>query len=228
MQRVSFEEHKAAMLDFNAAERAYKRRIAESKKTGDDPGDPPEAPSAKRLYTHDATWEALHVTMGENPKGMLLITNELAKLWKAIDLTGAEKAKGFFLSAWNGNDEMTLDRIIRGNPTATICLSQIGGCQPSLLRDYVRGMKGDGWLQRYGLLVYPDLNQRYVVNKTDPNRKALAAIEERVSLFANLQPDPVIKTLNRPARHSSIDRLVRYISERCHIRCRRTGRVRNR
>ena len=56
-------------------------------------------------------------------------------------------------------------------------------------------MKGDGWLQRYALLVYPDLNMRYVVNKTAPNRIALDAVNDMVEKFANMQPAPCPRAL---------------------------------
>ena len=106
------EEHKRALAEYATVERAYKRRLTECKKTGDDPGDAPEPPTAKRLYTHDATWEALHKLMGENPKGALLITMNWQSCGWHLNSQARKKRKGFYLSAWNGNDEITLDRIM--------------------------------------------------------------------------------------------------------------------
>jgi uncharacterized protein DUF3987 len=72
------------------------------------------------------------------------------------------KARGFFLTAWNGTSSYTFDRIIRGKTYIEgACLSLLGSSQPGRVADYKRGAltggAGDnGMVQRFGLLVYPD------------------------------------------------------------------------
>jgi hypothetical protein len=71
------------------------------------------------------------------------------------------KARGFFLTAWNGTSSYTFDRIIRGKTYIEgACLSLLGSSQPGRVADYKRGAltggAGDnGMVQRFGLLVYP-------------------------------------------------------------------------
>src|SRR5450432_1850293 len=44
---------------------------------GDRPEDEPEEPKLRRLIVNDATFEALHQSMSENPAGILVIRDEL-------------------------------------------------------------------------------------------------------------------------------------------------------
>jgi hypothetical protein len=181
------EQNTELIKEHNGLIRAHNKSKGTSHKDGN-PSEPPDSPELKRLYTNNATFEALHEIARDNPRGLLLLTDELSKFWDHLDAPKNAQAKGHFLQAWNGNDEITLDRIMRGqNLSAVVCISQLGGAQPDLVRRYVRGMKGDGWIQRYGLMLYPNLNSAYTLNKTAENRHARGAIDKLITELTGLR-----------------------------------------
>jgi hypothetical protein len=71
-------------------------------------------------------------------------------------------ARGFYLTGWSGASPYTFDRITRGHRhIEAVCLSVLGNTQPARICEYVRranwgGAGGDGLLQRFGLMVWPD------------------------------------------------------------------------
>lgn len=186
------EQNTKAQKEYDAQMRAHKRAERAALRDGADSSEPPEQPAMKRLYTNNATFEALHAIARENPGGLLLLTDELPKFWDYLDAPANSQTKGHFLQSWNGNDVITLDRIMRGqNLTAVVCLSQLGGAQPDLVRRYVRGMKGDGWIQRYGLMIYPDLSNTFTVNKTVENRKTRDAMDTLIAELCKMREDEI-------------------------------------
>ena len=100
----------------------------------------------------------------ENPNGLLVEADEIIGLLKQLDASGQEVARSFYLTAADGDKSYTFDRIMRGKGLhiPALCLSIIGGIQPGVLAEYVRqatggGAGADGLLQRFGLMVYPDI-----------------------------------------------------------------------
>jgi putative DNA primase/helicase len=87
----------------------------------------------------------------------------LVSLLKTLDREDSASARGFFLTAWNGTSGYTFDRIVRGRQRIdAACLSMIGSTQPGRIQEYInRAVKGgaadDGLVQRFGLLVWPDM-----------------------------------------------------------------------
>jgi putative DNA primase/helicase len=81
---------------------------------------------------------------------------------KTLDREEHVAARGFYLTAWNGTNGYTFDRIIRGKThIEAACLSLLGSTQPGRLADYMRGALlggagDDGMVQRFSLLVWPD------------------------------------------------------------------------
>ena len=47
----------------------------------------------------------------QNPNGVLAHRDELVSLLKTLDREEFAAARGFFLTAWNGKDRYTFDRI---------------------------------------------------------------------------------------------------------------------
>jgi len=145
---------------------AWKEQFkAASKKGSAAPGRPedePEEPKFRRLIVNDATFEALHQTMSENPAGILVIRDELTGWWSQLDRAGREGERAFCLQAWNGDTGHTIDRIGRGTiHVEACCMSMLGGIQPGRLRSYLvdaleDGPSNDGLIQRFQLLVWPD------------------------------------------------------------------------
>ena len=122
------------------------------------------APILKRYITNNASYEALGELLMENPNGLLVEADEIIGLLKQLDASGQEVARSFYLTAADGDKSYTFDRIMRGKGLhiPALCLSIIGGIQPGVLAEYVRqatggGAGADGLLQRFGLMVYPDI-----------------------------------------------------------------------
>jgi putative DNA primase/helicase len=133
-----------------------------SKPAPDRPGEGPDEPKLRRLIVNDATPEALHQTMSENPAGILVIRDELTGWLSQLDRPGREGERAFCLQAWNGDTGHTIDRIGRGSiHVDACCMSMLGGIQPGRLRVYLvdaleDGPNNDGLIQRFQLLVWPD------------------------------------------------------------------------
>ncbi len=147
-------------------------------------------PILKRFLTNNASYEALGELMMENPNGLLVESDEIIGLLKQLDASGQEVARAFFLTAADGNAPYTFDRIMRGKGLhiEALCISIIGGIQPGVLAEYVRqatggGAGADGLLQRFGLMVYPDISPDWKEVDRHPDseiRQAVNQLAERL------------------------------------------------
>jgi putative DNA primase/helicase len=123
-----------------------------------------EAPALRRYIANDTTAAALGELHRQNHNGLLVFRDELVSLLKALDREDSAEARGFYLTGWNGDSPYTFDRIMRGMNLhiPAVCLSLLGSTQPGRIADYVRqavrgGSGDDGLIQRFGLLVWPDI-----------------------------------------------------------------------
>ena len=122
-----------------------------------------DANRLRRFVLQDATVEKVGELLNENPRGLLLLRDELMGWLRSLDRQGHESDRAFYLEAWDGTGSFTYDRIKRGTvaiDAATVSI--IGTIQPGPLRAYlraaVRGTGGDdGLMQRFQLAVYPDV-----------------------------------------------------------------------
>jgi putative DNA primase/helicase len=127
-----------------------------------DLGEEPKAPIPTRFRTNDSSYESLGELLIGNPTGILVERDELVSLLQHLDRDEQCVAKGFYLSGWGGSQPYTFDRIGRGHRHIdAVCLSVLGNTQPARIAEYVHqsnkgGAGGDGLLQRFGLLVWPD------------------------------------------------------------------------
>jgi putative DNA primase/helicase len=161
----------------------YKANAKKGRGAPDRPEDELEEPKLRRLIVNDATFEALHQTMNENPAGIFVIRDELTGWWSQLDKAGREGERAFCLQAWNGDTEHTIDRIGRGTiHVEACCMSMLGGIQPGRLRSYLvdalkDGPSNDGLIQRFQLLVWPDTERgwMYVDRAPDTDCKEQAA-----------------------------------------------------
>jgi hypothetical protein len=151
-----------------------------------------QAPVQRRLITQDATAEKLHEILRDNPAGVLVIRDELSSWLATLDKPGREGERGFFLQAWNGDTGYTMDRIGRGTiHVDACCVSILGGIQPSRLRNYIAdtlqdGPFNDGLLQRFQLLVYPDVVAAWHYVDRPPLQAAAAQAERLYHRLAHL------------------------------------------
>ncbi|MBA3756932.1 MAG: DUF3987 domain-containing protein [Nitrosomonas sp.] len=151
-----------------------------------------------RFITNNATAEALGQLMIENPNGMLFEADELIGLLKNLDKQGQEGARAFYLTAADGNQSYTIDRILRGTNLhiESACLSIIGGIQPGVLSEYVRdalsgGAGADGLLQRFGLMVYPDIPPQYKYVDRYPDKSAKDIVNALVKKLYQLDVEAI-------------------------------------
>ena len=162
-----------------------------------------EPPIQKRYLTNNASYEALGELLMENPNGILVESDEIIGLLKQLDASGQEVARSFYLTAADGDKAYTFDRIVRGKGLhiPALCISIIGGIQPGVLAQYVRqatggGAGADGLLQRFGLMVYPDIAPgcSYVDRYPDsPAREAVNMVAEKLD---NLNPAEIGAEVN--------------------------------
>jgi hypothetical protein len=124
----------------------------------------PPPPRCRRFIVDDITIEALAARLRDNPRGLTLLTDELAGWAQGI---GQYKKQGGsdrkrYLSLWAGQT-LIVDRAI-GDPVfiADPFLSVIGGIQPDALRDLnpEAGMR-DGFIHRLLLCEPPQVPIRY-------------------------------------------------------------------
>jgi len=151
-------------------------------------------PVARRYLVNDATVEKLGELLRENPNGLLLYRDELVGWLRMMDREGHENDRAFFCEAWNGSGPYIYDRIGRGTleiPAA--CVSVLGGMQPGPLASYLReifshGSQDDGLIQRFQLLVWPDVARDWINVDARPDTEAEAAAAGAIAALDTLDP----------------------------------------
>ena len=196
-------EHESDMSDYQTTGRrgAWREQYKAAQKSGKDapvrPDDSIAKPVCGRLLTQDATAEKLHEIMRDNPAGILVIRDELSGWLATLDKPGREGERGFFLSAWNGDTGYTMDRIGRGSiHVDACCVSMLGGIQPARLRGYLAdalqdGPLNDGLLQRFQVLVYPDIHRTgatWIVRHTGKQSRKRSSMYHRLAHMDAAQP----------------------------------------
>ena len=153
-----------------------------------------------RLVVNDATVEKLGELLSENPGGLLLVRDELFGLLSRLSNEEFSGERAFYLEAYNGDGSYTYDRIGRGTIHIPSCtLSIVGGIQPlrvaPLVNEAVTGGGGDGLLQRFQLVVWPDENKEWAWVDEHPCRQAGELYEQVTCDLHQLggsSPTPVI------------------------------------
>jgi hypothetical protein len=188
--------HRAAMVNAAAAARVIDAKrsatadaIKKAARNGDDAralelakalGEvEPDAVKPERFSTNDATVPKLTELLRDNPHGLLLLRDELAGFFEALERQGSEGDRQFYLETWNGNQPYTCDRIGRGTVhVPATCLAIYGSIQPGPLSALVRDSRGagdDGLLPRFSITVWPDLGEHRLVDRLpDPKSRAQA------------------------------------------------------
>ncbi len=200
------QEHEGALKEYartieesELRKSAWKQQMTSQYKTGkaapERPPEPPPEPISRRLIVNDATFEALHQTMNENPAGVLVVRDELTGWWSQLDRPGREGERAFCLQAWNGDTGHTIDRIGRGTiHVPACCMSMLGGIQPGRLRSYLvdalkDGPGNDGLIQRFQLLVWPDTASDWEYVDQIPDARAERQAEQIFRRLVELEPE---------------------------------------
>jgi putative DNA primase/helicase len=162
----------------------YKRAVKKGRPAPAKPVGEPEKPKRRRLIINDATFEAMHQTMADNPAGITVVRDELTGWLAELDRPGREGERAFCLQAWNGDTSHTIDRIGRGTIyVPACCMSMIGGIQPARLRSYLAdalkdGPSNDGLIQRFQVMVWPDAERAWRRINRPANQHALRQAEK--------------------------------------------------
>jgi Protein of unknown function (DUF3987) len=156
----------------------------------------PEEPRPVRYRTNDSSYEAIGELLVSNPTGILVERDELVSLLKHLDREEQCVARGFYLSGWAGQQPYTFDRIGRGHiHIEAVCIGVLGNTQPTRIAEYARranadGAGGDGLIQRFGLLAWPDEPVGWKNVDEWPNaesRDAVRRIFERISKLTEIE-----------------------------------------
>jgi putative DNA primase/helicase len=138
-------------------------------------------PTLRRYIANDTNVASLGVLLQQNPNGLLVFRDELVSLLDNLDREENASERGFYLTGWGGDSGYTFDRIGRGLHLHIegVCLSLLGSTQPGTISQYlsraVRGGRGDdGLIQRFGLLVWPDVSSEWTNVDRWPNKEARA------------------------------------------------------
>ena len=157
-------------------------------------GPAPVEPKQQRAIIQDSSYQKVTEIMSNSPCGLLGLYDEIAGLIASWDSNGQETARSFYLTAWNGNQPYTVDRIDRGTSRierAFLCI--VGGIQPSILEQYIQSAKGggkgnDGLVQRFQLLSYPDLDTGLKEVDRAADEPAEKAANDAIEALRSLDP----------------------------------------
>jgi len=192
-QRKAMREHADAMRAYEAERLNHERELTAWKrsKAAGDPPEAPEAPTCERCWTDDATIEALAKLLQDNPRGLLVIRDELAG-WLHFDrYTSGGGGKGGEAPKWLemfGGRALVVDRKTSGTiyvPQAAVSI--VGGIQPGILARYVGQEHRDNGLLARLLLTMPPRRPK-VWTEADIDPMAEAAIGKIFNALFNLQP----------------------------------------
>ena len=182
LEEQALDRYKTTYAQYKADSDQYKSDFADWKKKISKtlPIEPVE-PKPERYVVNDTTYQKLGEILAHNPRGVLALSDELSGLLQSLDSPGQEAARGFYLTGWGGNSGYSFDRIGRGSIVLPrYCLSVFGGFQPDRIKGYVQNTqsgssKNDGLLQRFQLLVWPDLKQIAGIVDRTPDKNAIDA-----------------------------------------------------
>lgn len=165
----------------------------------------PIKPIKTRYIVNDVTYQALGEILSENPRGILALADELTGLLQSLDTPGQEAARGFYLSGWGGQGNYTFDRVTRDSITLTrYQLAVFGGFQPDRVKAYVRhaqsgSSKNDGLLQRFQLLVWPDLTGDFELIDRPSNKEALTQMHQAINSLNQLSNTGIVGSTKNSA-----------------------------
>jgi hypothetical protein len=157
----------------------------------------PEEPQPERLVVNDTSYQKLGEIHHWSPRGLIVCRDELVGLLEDVEDKGQEGAKAFYLAAWNGNQTHSVDRVTRDrNVIERLAISVLGGIQPGKLQNYVRkatygGSGDDGLMQRFQLLVWPDVSEEWKLIDRYHDQQAVDDVLAAFLRLRDLKPTDV-------------------------------------
>ena len=188
-----------------------------------EPSETPTEPTMRSFVETNTTMEAMGVTLQQNPWGLIVYRDEIYSFLTTLDREENQEARGFYLQGYDGNQGYKFKRIGRGETWLDrVCVAMLGGIQPGKIQRYVReavsgGNGDDGLLQRFGLTVWPDIEQEFKLIDQWPNTPARQAAGAVFDRLAQLQPTsdntPVVWHFSPEAQALFYEWLVPFESE---------------
>lgn len=157
-----------------------------------------ESAPCRRFIVNDASIEALGEVLRDNLTGTLLYQDELAGLLAMLEKDGNQSLRAFLLQAWSGNEGFTFDRIGRGTRRIEACaLSVLGSIQPGVIAHHVLAANGtsagaDGFMQRFSLMVWPDINPRWKDIDRPLDQQAEETASATFRTLENMTPETLL------------------------------------
>lgn len=133
-------EHEAAMAAHREATDEHERQVERWKqegKAGDRPEAPADAPPPERIIATDSTIEALARMLAKNPRGLLLVQNELGQWFADFNryASGGRGGDAFKWAECFDAEAWTIDRVTSSSVfVPRVSVSVAGGIQPGTLR----------------------------------------------------------------------------------------------
>ena len=123
----------------------------------------PLPPQRPRIMIADTTMEAAADIAAANPKGLVLIRDELGAWWRGFNNYGGDGERQFWLHAYGARPH-TVDRKKLGRPVniPRLSVSVLGGTQPDVLAQLLAGEE-DGFVARF-LFCFPDPVSGFVLS----------------------------------------------------------------
>jgi hypothetical protein len=184
-QHAAMQRHAEAVKEHEDAVVKYDRDASHWKRSKSDPTPPtkPEAPVAERCWADDVTTEALAVLLQQNPRGLLMVRDELAGWFNFDRYAGG---KGGDAAKWLemfGGRQMMVDRKTGGTLyVQRAAVSIAGGIQPETLRRALgQEHRDNGLAARLLLTCPPRTPKRWTEEDVDAaTEAAVAAVFERL------------------------------------------------
>ncbi len=219
IQRRMFKDYEKALADFQRVKAEHEKNVQIWRQNRQAQGGPPEEPKAPvcpRLIVQDTTLEALGPILKANPRGVLIVRDELSGWLRSFDRY-QQRGKGdaaTWLELFSG-ESVTIDR--KGGtppvvhiPSATVSI--LGGVQPGVLNRAIASEHRENGLLARLLLCYPPrrpkrwtdaaISRATEIDWTDLV-DCLARFE--MDIDANGDPTPRLVQLSPEARRAFID-----------------------
>lgn len=189
-QTPRMKEHKQAMREYKRELQAFeaKTKTRQPKTNSGDSPDEPEKPTCLRSWMDDTTIESVAQLLNENPRGLMLIQDELAS-WLNFDRYS--KGSGSGAGKWlemHGGRSLIIDRKTSGTlyvPSASVSI--IGGIQPGILQRYIGQEHRENGLLARLLMTNPPRHPK-AWNEADVDHAIAAAMVDIFEKLRSLQP----------------------------------------
>jgi hypothetical protein len=210
-QSDRFREHKERLVTFDADMLLHIKRLDEWKrdKRGTRPPIAPQAPTAERLLVGDVTIEKLLALLSENPRGLLLVLDELAGWWGGHDRY--RNKGGVDVPAWLSlydAGSATVDRQKGGTiHVQRGAVSVTGGIQPAVLARVLTAAHREAGLAARFLFVKPPTSPQ-LFSEAEIGEKTLGDYSDVLTRLRELPVDvdhdgglrPIVLDLTPPAK----------------------------